>query len=106
MEVETGEITMKELDEAIQKRKDNKAPGPDDIPSELCVRLDEESRKIVLETLNDCWRNETLIDDMNNARLAIIYKKGGTYLPQNYRPIRSIIRRDLQILRFSNTSKD
>ena len=24
---------------------------------------------------------------MNDARLAIIYKKGGTDLPQNYRPI-------------------
>ena len=28
-----------------------------------------------------------LISGMNNARLAIIYTKGGTDLPQNYRPI-------------------
>ena len=39
------------------------------------------------EALNDCWRNEILLSDMNNARLAIIYKKGRTDLPQNYRPI-------------------
>ena len=49
--------------------------------------LDEQSRKVILETLNECWRNESLINDMNDARLAIIYKKGGTDLPQNYRPI-------------------
>ena len=28
-----------------------------------------------------------MIGDMNDARLAIIYNKGGTDLPQNYRPI-------------------
>ena len=50
-------------------------------------RLDEESRKVILETLNDCWRYETLIKDMSDARLAIIYKKGGPDLPQNYIPI-------------------
>ena len=87
MEVETGETTTKELDDAIRKLKNNKAPGPDDIPTELFNWLDEQSRKIILEILNECWRRGTLIRDMNDARLAIIYKKGGTDLPQNYRPI-------------------
>ena len=107
MEVEAGEIiTMKELSEAIKKPKNNKAPGLDDIPSELFKWLDEESRKVILETLSDCWRNETLTDDMNNARLAIIYKKGGTDQPQNYRPIALRIQRDSEIISFSSTSKD
>ena len=35
MEVETGETTPKELNDAIRKLKNNKAPGPDDIPAEL-----------------------------------------------------------------------
>ena len=86
-EVEAGEIPMKELDEAMKKLKNNKAPGPDEIPAEVFKWLDGESRKVILETLNECWRNETLIEGMNDARLAIIYKKGGTDLPQNYRPI-------------------
>ena len=84
--VETVEITTKELDEAIKKLKNNKAPGPDDIPAELFKWLDEQSRTIILEIINECWRTEPLIKDMNDARLAIIYKKGGTDLPQNYRP--------------------
>ena len=87
MGVETGEITTKELDDAINKLKNNKAPGPDDIPAELFKWLDEQSITIMLEILNECWRRETLIKDMNDARLAIICKKGGTDLPQNYRPI-------------------
>ena len=75
---------MKELDEAIKKLKNNKTPGPDEILAELFKWqdkwLDRESRKVILETLNECWRDETLIrDNTNDARLAIIYKKGGTY---------------------------
>ena len=71
-EVETNEITAKELNEAIRKLKNNKAPGPDEIPAELFKWLDEQSRKIILEIINECWRTETLIKDMNDARLAII----------------------------------
>ena len=54
MEMDTGEITSKELDEAIKQLKNNKAPGPDDIPAELFKWLDEQSRRVILETLNEC----------------------------------------------------
>ena len=43
--VETSEITTKELDEAINKLKNNKAPGPDDVPAELFKWLDENQEK-------------------------------------------------------------
>ena len=63
--VETGEIEIKELDEAIKKLKNNKAPGPDEVLAELFKWqdkwLDGESRKVSLETLNECWRDETLM---------------------------------------------
>ena len=85
-EVSTGEISMKELEEAIGKPKSNKAPGPDGIPSELIERLDSESRKVILEQLNDCWNKEVLTKDMNVAKLTIIHKSESTDLPQNYRP--------------------
>ena len=74
-EVNTGEIDMQELEEAIKQLKSNKAPGPDGGPPELIKWLDSESRKIILELLNDCWNKETLTKDMNDAKLAIIYKK-------------------------------
>ena len=47
-EVETSEITTKELDEAIKQLKNNKAPGPDDVPAEIFKWLDEQPRKTVL----------------------------------------------------------
>ena len=52
---------MKELDEAIKKLKINKAPGPDETPAELFKWLDGESRKVILETLNECWRDAKLM---------------------------------------------
>ena len=78
---------MQELNEAIKKMKNNKAPGPDGIPAELYKWLDEESRKCILNELNKCWINESIIKDIDDAKLAIVYKKGNTELPQNYRPI-------------------
>ena len=104
-EVETGDIDIQELAEAIRIFKNNKAPGPDEVPPELIKWLDSESRKVILELLNDCWNKEPLTKDMNDARSAINYKKGCTDLPQNYRPIAllsviykllaSIIKKDL-----------
>ena len=85
-EVETGDIDIRELEEAMRKLKNNKAPGPDEVPPELIKWLDSDPRKVILELLNDCWNKESLTKDMNDAKLAIIYKKGCTDLPQNYRP--------------------
>ena len=86
-EVETGDIDIQELEEAVGKLRNNKAPCPDEVPPELTKWLDSESGKVILELLNDCWNKESLTKDMNDARLAIIYKKGCTDVPQNYRPI-------------------
>ena len=83
----TSHITMEELNFAISRLKNNKAPGPDGLPSELFKWLNEESRNELLKHLNDCWDTETLEDCMNDANLATIYKKGPTDRPENYRPI-------------------
>ena len=69
------------------KLKNNKAPGPGEVPPELIKWLDSESRNVILELLNDCWNKESLTKDTNDAKLTIIYKTGCTHLPQNYRPI-------------------
>ena len=37
--------------------------------------------------LNRCWEEEKLLEEMNQADVAVIYKKGKTDKPENYRPI-------------------
>ena len=49
--------------------------------------MDEEAREKLFELLNKCWGGEELLEEMNQADLAVIYKKGPTDKPENYRPI-------------------
>ena len=86
-DIDTDEITIGVLDMAIKQLKRNKAPGPDGTTAELYKWLDPDNRATLLDTINDCWNNETLHKTMNEANLAIIHKKGNPELPQNYRPI-------------------
>ena len=51
---------MTELSEAIKRLKNNKAPGPDDVPAEFIKWLDDESMQMIFEHLKRCWRNERL----------------------------------------------
>ena len=50
-------------------------------------RLNEEAREKLLELLNKCWEEEELFEDMSQADVAVICKKGKTEKPENYRPI-------------------
>ena len=86
-EVKQDSFTKEELNEAISILKNNKTPGPNGVTSELIKLLDEEARGKLLELLNNCWEEKQLFDEMNQADLAVIYKKGKTEQPENYRPI-------------------
>jgi hypothetical protein len=86
-EVRQDPFTRKELDEAISRLKNNKTPGPNRVTSELIKLLEEDGRQKLLDLLNRCWENEELFEEMNQADLAVIYKKGPTDKPENYRPI-------------------
>ena len=41
----------------------------------------------MLKLLNKCYRDKVLFKEITQADLAIIYKKGATDKPENYRPI-------------------
>ena len=79
-------FTKEELNEAISRLRNNKTPGPNGVTSELIKLLNEEARGKLLELLK-CWEEEELFEEMNQADLAIIYKKRKTEKPENYRPI-------------------
>ena len=77
-EVKQDSFTKGELNEAISRLKNNKTPGPNGVTSELIELLDGEARGKLLELLNKCWEEEKLFEEMNQADLAVIYKKGPT----------------------------
>ena len=49
--------------------------------------MDEGAKSKLLGLLNKCWEGEELFGEMHKAGLAVIYKKGPTDKPENYRPI-------------------
>ena len=65
----------------------NKTPGPNRVTPELIKLLGDEGRDRLLSLINSCWEREELFGEMNRADLAVIYKKGPTEKPENYRPI-------------------
>ena len=77
-EVKQDSFTKEELNEAISRLKNNRTPGPNGATSKLIKFIDEEARGKLFELLNRCWEEEELSDDMNQADLAVIYKRGNT----------------------------
>ena len=86
-DVKQDSFTSEELNEAISRLKNNKTPGPNGVTSELTKLFNEEARGKLLELLNKCWEEEELFEEMNQADLAVIDKKGKTEKLENYRPI-------------------
>ena len=71
-------FTKEELNEAMCRRRNNKTPGPNGVTYERIKLLSEEARGKLLELLNKCWEEEELVEELNPADLAVIYKKGKT----------------------------
>lgn len=85
--VEQDSLTKEDLDKTIIRLRDITTPGPNRVTSELIKLLDEKAREKLLELLSQCWEGEELFEEMNQADLAVIYKKGPTDKPEHYRPI-------------------
>ena len=82
-----GEITKEELDLIVKKLKRRKTPGPDEIPMEAFKEMDDENLEHLLKTLNEWWKHEEIPEEILEARIAMIFKKGDTSDLNNYRPI-------------------
>ena len=74
-EVKQELFTKEELNEAISRLRNNKTPGPNRVTSELIKLLSGEAREKLRELLNRCWEEEELFEEINQADLAVIYKK-------------------------------
>ena len=62
---------------ALSKMKNNKAPGSDDIPSELVSALEEVGIKEVTKLLNNIYDTEEIPTVMKKSIYNAIPKKGG-----------------------------
>ncbi|GFO03295.1 RNA-directed DNA polymerase from mobile element jockey-like [Plakobranchus ocellatus] len=62
---------------ALSKVKSDKAPGPDDIPSELITALDEVGIKAVKQLLNNIYDTEEIPTYMKKSIYIAIPKKPG-----------------------------
>ena len=76
-----------EVQEAINKLKSNKAPGPDGAITELFKYLDNDNITTLTRCLNIFWQTKEVPKDFTNAYIASIFKKGDHENPENYRPI-------------------
>ena len=80
-------ITLQELQETIKYLANDKSPGPDNLENEIFKNLNQNNLKIVLNFLNHCITTETIYQSWKQGYTSLIYKKGCTHDPNNYRPI-------------------
>jgi hypothetical protein len=86
--IDENPITMQELEEALKLTRDNKSPGPDQIPVETLKAGGDSLKMLLLDLMNLAWRTGTVPDDWNKSIICPIYKNKGDPLDcKNYRGI-------------------
>ena len=84
LNIRTDDFDVQELELNYFK---NKSPGQNRTTAEFIKALAEDNNSHLLKLLNQCYRDKILFKEMDQADLAIIYKKGSTDKPEDYRPI-------------------
>lgn len=93
-----GVITMDELEEAIHKLKNGKAPGGDKITAEMIKHIGQKGKELMLKIYNKIWMEEEIPNEWRKTLIVPIYKnKGNKRDCNNYRGI-SLISTAMKIL--------
>ena len=81
-------FSMEELQTALSKLRRGRAPGPDNLRSDIILLLDYYGEQQLLELYNQCWASKTIPKGWKDAIAVSFYKgKGDDADPSNYRPI-------------------
>ena len=70
-------FTVKELEKVIKKLKRKKAIGPDDIPNELFIEADKETKQIYLEHFNSINESMEIPPEWQEGSIKRLYKGKG-----------------------------
>ena len=78
-----------ELDNVLRKLKSGKASGADDIPPDFwkVLRNDSTASTELLKLCNHCLSDRSIPEFWKVAKIVLLFKKGDSIFPQNYRPI-------------------
>ncbi len=92
-----GPVTRKELDTALKRMHDNKAPGPDGLSTEFYKTFWPMLADDLTEVFNLGYENEQLSESQMSSILRLLFKKGERELIENWRPI-SLLNTDYKLL--------
>ena len=67
----------KEINNAIKKLKRKKSTGPDNIPNEIFIEANKETREIFREALNTITQTEEIPDEWQEGNIITMYKGKG-----------------------------
>ena len=87
VEEEPEEFTVDEMEAAVARSKNKKAPGPDGIPAEILKAAAESDPQLLLETINEQWKKGQFPQEWKKARLVLIEKATEEKADKKYRPI-------------------
>jgi hypothetical protein len=82
-----ADVTMEELDEAVNSCNLNSAPGVDGISNRYIRKLWQYFREPLLWYTNKCLRSGKMTEIFNTALIKLIPKKGDCKQIKNWRPI-------------------
>lgn len=92
-----GQLSLAELTLALKSMNLNKAPGPDGFTAEFYLRFWEQLGPLLLEVINQSFRDGELPESMKTSATRLIYKKRGNIKDlKNWRPI-SLLNVDYKI---------
>ena len=80
-------ITDEKLKQAVDKMRNGKAPGDDELPAEIIKKIGNIGLSWLLALMNLAWQSEQVPDDWIRAVICTIHKKGEKTNCENYRGI-------------------
>ena len=81
------DILLSEVQEAIKKLKNQKAPGIDDIPGELLKQADDSVAIVLQKLCNSVWKSKMWPEDWKKCVFLTLPKKGDASECKNHRTI-------------------